>query len=130
MPPRRPPLTRVVPRPGRVRRVTGTSFGWIATDLLRAGWLAVLGPEDVTAYVLLCLAADRDGVSFYRRGRMARELGLGEDELNTALQRLVRFDLVAHRPFRAGAPDGFWQVLALPAGGPPSPFALLGLAEL
>jgi hypothetical protein len=127
---RRSKLTRVVPRPERVRTLQRTSYGWIATDLLRRGWLGVLSPDDVTTYVLLCLAADREGISFYRRGRMARELGLGEDGLNAAIRRLVRFDLVAHRPFRPGAPDGFWQVLALPPGGPPSPFALLGIAEL
>lgn len=130
MPTRRSRFTRVVPRPERLRRLEGTSFGWIATALLRAGWLKVLSPGDVATYVLLCLAADRDGVSFYRRGRMACELGLGEDELDAALERLLRLDLVAHRPFRAGAPDGFWQVLALPLEGPPSPFALLCVEEL
>jgi len=129
---RRPGRRRrvVVPRPDRVRSLDGVAFGWIATALLRDGWLRVLGPDDVTAYVLLCLAADRDGVSFYRRGRMARALGLGEAEVGRALDRLARLDLVAYRPFHGGAPDGFWQVLSTPAGGPPSPFALLGISEL
>ena len=130
MPSRQTKFTRVVPRPDRVRTLDRMSFGWIATSLLRAGWLSVLTPEDVTTYVFLCLAADREGVSFYRRGRMACELGLGEEGLHTALERLVRFDLVAHRPFRTGAPDGFWQVLTVPVGGPPSPFALLGIEEI
>lgn len=129
MPRRRRKPTRVVPRPDRVRTLNGTYFGWIAVVLLRAGWLKVLRPDDVAVYLLLCLAADRKGVSFYRRGRMACEIGLGEDGVNTALGRLVRFDLIAHRPFRPGAPDGFWQVLSVPAGGPPSPFALLGIEE-
>lgn len=123
-------LARVVPRPDRVRTLRGSPFGWIAAGLLRAGWLGVLSAEDVKTYVLLCLAADREGVSFYRRGRMASALALGDDGVDAALRRLVRFDLVAHRPFRPGAPDGFWQVLALPPGDAPSPFALLGIAEL
>ena len=70
MMPRRTKLTRVVPRPDRVRTLDRTPFGWLAASLLRRGWLSVLSTEDVKTYVLLCLAADREGVSFYRRGRM------------------------------------------------------------
>ena len=73
----------------------------------------------ISVYAFLCLAADRRGVSFYRRDRIARELGLDDSELSAALARLRELDLVAYQPFRRGAADGFHQVLSLPTGGPP-----------
>jgi hypothetical protein len=66
------------------------------------------------------LAANRDGVSYYRRERIGRELGLDDAQVHRALRRLEELDLVAYRPFRPGAADGFRQVLSLPAGQAPS----------
>lgn len=107
-------------RPDRVRRLPGTSFGWIAADLHRDGWLRVLSPRTTAVYTFLCLVADRQGVSFYRRERIGRELGLDDGEVHLALARLEQLELVAYRPFAPGAADGFRQVLSLPPGGPPS----------
>jgi hypothetical protein len=64
---RRPPLA---PRPELERRPQG-AFGWLDAELLRGGWLAELGPPAVAMLVLLALAADRRGVSFFGRDRMA-----------------------------------------------------------
>ena len=47
-------------------------------------------------------------------------------EVQRALTRLQTLDLVAYRPFSPCAVDGFRQVLAVPAGGPPP---LLSLPE-
>jgi len=87
--------------------------GFVAMPLL-------LTPEALAIYTFLCLAADRRGVSFYRRDRIARELGLDDVDTAAALQRLRDLDLVAYAPYRTGAADGFHQVLSLPAGGPRS----------
>lgn len=111
---------RVVPRPERVRRLgPGVAFGWIDERLRRDGWLEALTPSALAAYVFLCLAADREGVSFYRRDRIGRALGLDDAEVARALRRLRDLDLVGYAPFGAHAVDGFHQVLSLPPGGPP-----------
>jgi len=76
--------------------------------------------EALAAYTFLCLVADREGVSYYRRERIGRELGLDDGQIQRALTRLEELDLVAYRPFRPGAADGFRQVLSLPKGQAPS----------
>ncbi len=132
--PRRPRDQRVVvPRPDCVRTLAGTAFGWLDARLHHDGWLRALTPEALAVYTFLCLAADRRGVSFYRRDRIARELGLDDTDVATALTRLVDLDVVAYAPFRQGAVDGFHQVLSLPPDGPSPAFpdeALLPLREL
>jgi len=115
---RRPPI--VTPRPDRLRRLGGTRFGWLAAGIHRQGWLQLLDCEALAAYAFLCLAANRNGVSYYRRERIGRELGLDDGQIHRALGRLEELDLVAYRPFRPGAADGFRQVLSLPAGRAPS----------
>lgn len=116
----RPAIQVIVPRPDRVRTLEGIAFGWIDAALHRGGWLRVLSPQALATYTFLCLVGNRAGVSFYRRDRIARELGLGDKELADALTRLCELDLVAYQPFRAGAADGFHQVLSLPEQGPPA----------
>jgi predicted ArsR family transcriptional regulator len=61
--------------------------------------------------VLLAIAADRRGASFYRRERMASALGMSRHEVDEALQRLLDAGLVVVRPWRAGGRDGVWQLL-------------------
>jgi len=101
-------------------------FGWLDTRLLRDGWLEVLTAEDLAVYAFLCLVADRQGVSWYRRDRIRVALGLDEQAVWQALARLEALGLVAYRPFHVHASEGFRQVLAVPVGGPP-PF--VGLLE-
>jgi DNA-binding IclR family transcriptional regulator len=86
--------------------------------VLRQGWLRELPAEATAVYAFLCLAANRDGVSFYRRSRIGEELGLDDQQVHRALARLEELDLVGYEPFRPGAVDGFRQVLALPSTGP------------
>ena len=57
------------PRPELVRRPTG-GLGWLPAALLHEGWLARLGPDAAAVLLLLALAADRYGASFYGRARM------------------------------------------------------------
>ncbi len=111
-PPPRPP------RPELVRRPAGT-FGWLDARLLHEGWLSRLGSDATAVLVLLALAADRHGASFYGRERMATALGLTRQAVDRALGRLQDLSLVAHRPWRDGLPDGVWQLLPLPASRAP-----------
>lgn len=112
----------VPPRPELVRRPSGP-FGWLDARLLRDGWLSRAGAEATAALLFLALVADRQGSSFYGRDRMAQALGLTREALDRALARLLALDLVAHRPWREGVPDGVWQILpvapatAVPRGG-------------
>lgn len=118
----------VIPRPDQVRSMRGTPFAWLDARLLRGGWLRALSLEELAAYVFLCLAADRHGVSWYRRARVGQELGLDDQQVHRALSRLRQAGLVAYAPFHPGAADGHHQVLPLPATPPPRPSLLDELA--
>lgn len=108
---RSPPLP---PRPNLERRPCGT-FGWLPAELLHEGWLAEIGPHAAAILILLALAADRRGASFFRRDRMAQALGMKRHEVDSALQRLLDCGVIDHRPWRTGARDGVWQLLPLPS---------------
>lgn len=110
----------VVPRPERVRRPGPGGFGWLDARLHKQSWLALLTPDDLSVYTFLCLVANQQGVSWYRRDRMRQILAIADDALWRALKRLYALDLVAYRPFSRHASDGFHQVLSLPSHGPPT----------
>jgi hypothetical protein len=120
----------VVPRPDRIRSIGGTAFAWLDTRLARDHWLSALSPQAIATYTFLCLAANPQGVSWYRRDKIRAALGIGEDELQGALAALERVDLVAYQPFHARASEGFRQVLSLPRGGPPRSFDSAHLSSL
>ncbi len=101
------------PHPGQ-RRNPPRSFGWLDARILSDEWLGRLGPEAVAVMVLLALAADEFGASFYSRDTMAWSLSLDPPELNRCLERLSELGLVAHRPWSPGHPDGVWQLMPLP----------------
>ena len=103
----------IPPRPDLIRQPTGR-FGWLEDRLLHDDWLARLGPEGTSMMVLLALAADRHGASFFGRERMAGKLGISRHDVDQALARMLEWHLVAHRPWRQGNPDGIWQLLPLP----------------
>lgn len=110
----------IVPRQDRVRRIGRFGFGWIDARIHKHGWMEVIGPDAMAVYTFLCLAADRNGVSWYRRDRIQHALGMGEDAARRALGRLRELDLVAYQPFSRHASDGFHQVMSLPECGPAS----------
>ena len=110
----------LVPCVDRVRTLNGVTFGWIDARLWRAGWLEVLSPEAIAVYLFLCLVAERRGVSFYRRDRIGKALGLDVTDIARALSRLVHLGLVAFQPFGPNEVDGYHQVLPVPDGGPPA----------
>ena len=108
---RRPP---VPPRPELERRPRG-AFGWLSAELLHDGWLREIGSHAAAIMVLLALAADRRGASFFNRERIAVVLGMQRHDVDVALQRLLDAGLVDLRPWRVGGVDGVWQLLPIPA---------------
>jgi hypothetical protein len=104
---------RVIPDPNRVRKVP-EGFGWLDHRLLREGWLEQMTAGEITVYAFLVLAADRHGVSSYRREKIARVLGMDIAEVARALGMLMKRDMVAFKPFSRVSPDGFHQVLEVP----------------
>jgi hypothetical protein len=109
-----------IPQPRRVRGIE-KSFAWIDHRLLRNGFLEVMTHQDHALYLFLALAADRHGVSFYRKERICDVLGLDFGQFETARDRLVGLGLIAFRPFSALAPNGHYQVL--PVDGRPPDYA-------
>jgi hypothetical protein len=105
------------PRPYLVRKPP-RAFGWLDARLVRDERASRLGPDATAVLLFLALVADRQGASFYGREKMAVSLGLDRARIDRALDRLLLLELVDHRPWREGLPDGVWQLLPLP---PPAP---------
>ena len=86
--------------------------------LLREGWLERLGSSGAAVLLLLALAADKHGASFYSRDVMARRLAMSRAAVDQGLARLRELGLVEHRPWRPGHQDGVWQLLSLAPARP------------
>ena len=106
-----------VPQPSRVRKIEG-SFAWIDHRLLRAGYLAVMSHHEQALYLLLALAADRNGVSFYRREKICDCLALDDGQFQVARDRLVDLGLIAFQPYTVLSPNGFYQLLPVDRPAP------------
>ncbi len=109
-------MGRVPPRAPfpEMKRQPAEPFGWLEASLLHEGWLAQLGPQATAVLVLLALAADSRGASYYGRDRMAQRLRLSRYEIDRALERILALRLAAFRPWREGQCDGVWQLLPKP----------------
>jgi hypothetical protein len=106
-----------VPQPSRVRKIQG-SFAWIDHRLLRAGYLAVMSHPEQALYLFLALAADRNGVSFYRKEKICDCLALDDGQFQIARDRLVDLGLIAFRPYTVLSPNGFYQILPVDRPAP------------
>jgi hypothetical protein len=115
-----------IPQPQRVRRID-KSFAWIDHRLLRNGFLQVMIHQEQALYLFLVLAADRHGVSFYRKEKICDAVGLDWSEFEVARDRLIDFKLIAFEPYSALSPNGHYQVL--PVDGRPPGFAGAGLGS-
>lgn len=109
-----------LPQPQCVRRIE-KSFAWIDHRLLRSGFLPVMTHQDQSLYLFLVLAADRNGVSFYRKEKICDCLGLDFQQFEVARDRLIGMKLIAFQPYSILSPNGFYQVL--PVDGQPPDFA-------
>jgi len=108
-----------IPQPQRVRKIE-TSFAWIDHRLLRSGFLPAMSHQDQSLYLFLALAADRNGVSFYRKEKVCDLLALDSPQFDVTRDRLIDMNLIAFRAYSALTPNGFYQVL--PVDGRPPDF--------
>ena len=94
-------------RPDRVRRIGGESFAFVPHRFLREGFFAALTLEERSLYLLLLLAGDREGVSFYGYDRLCSTLELPLELYLEARNGLMAKDLIAFDGRR-------FQALSLP----------------
>lgn len=78
----------------RVRRPS-RRFGWIDHRIVTDGHLADLGPADVSVYLVLCLVADRHGVSWHSDRTLSTWVKHPPSRVREALDSLARRNLVA-----------------------------------
>ncbi len=121
--------TYFIPQPQRVRRIE-KSFAWIDHRLVRNGFLPAMTHQDQSLYLFLVLAADRNGVSFYRKEKVCDCLGLDFQQFEVAKDRLVGMKLIAFEPYTVLSPNGFYQVLPVDGQGPDFGKCLSGLLRL
>ncbi|MCC6904100.1 MAG: hypothetical protein IT377_34350 [Polyangiaceae bacterium] len=99
---RRPPIIA-----DRVRRIGEGGFAFLPNRFLRDGFFASLAPDELRLYVLLVLAGDRDGISFYHYDRLCSLLEVPLERYLELRNALIERDLVAFDGTR-------FQVLSLP----------------
>ena len=96
-----------LPRPDRLRTIE-KPFAWIPFRLLRDGFFADLSDRAKLLYLFLCLAADRQGTSFYGDARIQTYFQLDSTEIDIARKELIQKDMIAY--------DGrLYQLLSLPS---------------
>ncbi len=95
----------------RVRSIGSQGFAFVPNRFLLDGFFAALGPDELRLYLLLVLAADRKGTSFYSYDTLCRLLQLTLERYVQARNGLVDKDLIAFDGVR-------FQVLELPAEPP------------
>jgi hypothetical protein len=93
--------------PERVRSIGGQSFAFLPHRFLREGFFASLSPDELRLYVLLVLAADRNGLSFYHYDSICSLLEIQLERYLRARNALITKDLIAFDGTR-------FQVLSLP----------------
>lgn len=106
-----------IPQPKKIRTIKG-SFAWIDHRLLRNGYLSITTHEDLALYLFLVLAADRNGVSFYRKEKICDALNLDFRQFEIARDRLIDMKLIAFESYTALSPNGYYQVLPVEAKAP------------
>ena len=107
-PTRRGVIHRAPIVPERVRGIGGQSFAFLPHRFLRQGFFASLSPDELRLYLLLVLAADRNGLSFYHYDSICSLLEIPLESYLWARNALITKDLVAYDGTR-------FQVLSLPA---------------
>ena len=95
----------------RVRSIGGQGFAFIPNRFLLDGFFAALEPDELRLYLLLVLAADRRGMSYYHYETLCSLLRIAREQYVRARNGLLDKDLVAF--------DGTcFQVLQLPVRAP------------
>ncbi len=107
-PTRRGVIQRAPILPERLRSIGDQSFAFLPHRFLRHGFFASLNPDELRLYVLLVLAADRNGLSFYHYDSICSLLEVPLESYLRARNALITKDLIAFDGTR-------FQVLSLPA---------------
>lgn len=94
--------------PDRTRRIDEGGFAFIPNRFLRDGFFASLKPAELRLYVLLVLAGDRRGVSYYSFEHLCSILEITLDDYLPTRNTLIDKDLIAFDGTRH-------QVLSLPS---------------
>ena len=88
--------------------------------------MQVMTHHDISLYLFLLLAADKNGVSFYRKEKICETASLDFNQFETARDRLIDMNLIAFEPYSAVSPNGFYQVLDVTSSPPDYSKKLLG----
>lgn len=104
-----------VPRPDAVRTLP-RNFAWIDRRLRDKTFLGELYFKELALYVFFVLAADKNGISYYRSENIAKhfDFQIHPTEVLTCRNRLIEKGLIAFSPFSADSCEGVHQVLPLP----------------
>ena len=93
-------------RDDRIRTIE-KPFAWLPCRILVSGLFSRLSDDAKLLYLFLCLAADRQGLSFYGDQRIQSFFQIQAPAIHQAKQELIQKDLIAY--------DGYlYQVLSLP----------------
>ncbi len=114
----RPPLV-----PERVRAIGRNGFAFVPNRFLLGGFFAALGGDELQLYLLLVLAGDRAGMSYYHYDRICSLLQVNVERYLRARNSLIEKDLIAFDGTR-------FQVLELPIHPPAAPPLLRTADEL
>lgn len=106
-----------IPQPQKVRKIAN-SFAWIDHRLMRNGFLQVMTHQDLVLYLFLVLAADRNGVSFYRKEKICDAVSLNFSQFEIARDRLINLKLIAFEGYTVLSPNGYYQVLPIEGKAP------------
>jgi len=99
-------IKKRIVNPQRLRRIEG-GFSYVPHRFLTDGFLSSLCQHELLLYLLLVLASDRHGLSFYSYDSICSLLQLTLEQYVEARDGLIEKDLIAF--------DGtIFQVLALP----------------
>lgn len=101
-----------VPQPKNIRKITN-SFAWIDHKLARNGFLEVMTLTDMALYLFLVLAADKNGVSFYRKEKICQSLSISFNDFEIAKDRLIAMKLIVFEPYSVISPNGYFQLLQI-----------------
>jgi len=110
--PLKKPLSLI--NPHAVRRIP-PSFAWLDHRLRTNGFLETFTPNEIALYFFLALAADQQGLSCWRLDVMQRTMpAFHFHQFRDARDLLVQKRLLAFKSWNQNAPDGVYQLLALP----------------
>ncbi len=93
--------------PNRVRSIGDGGFSFVPNRFLHEGFFASLQPDELLLYLLLVLASDRYGLSFYHYDSLCSLLQMPVERYLTARNDLIEKDLIAFDGTR-------FQILSLP----------------